>query len=81
MCVCVCVSSVVCWVGKGREGGGDDGVPARAHECVLTIHQMGTANAEILSTQPSNALSFNRCCTFGGFYASYNYSRARRQLP
>ena len=35
----MCVLRVV----GGRGGGSGGGVPASAHACVLTIHQMGTA--------------------------------------
>ena len=60
VCMCVCAVSGVCVGG----GGGGGVVPACARSCesvrtlvcVLTIHQMGTADAEILSTQRFQAL-------------------------
>ena len=45
--MCVCVRGV----GGADGGGGAGGVPACAPGCALTSHQMGTADAEILSTQ------------------------------
>ena len=63
MCVCVCVCVCVVWRGGG--GGGNCvracvSVCTRARGCVLTIHRIGTADAEILSTQRIQVLSLLR---------------------
>ena len=52
VCVCVCVFMSVRCAGEGG-GEGDSGVcmHEREHECLLPIHQMGTVDTEISSTQ------------------------------
>ena len=59
MILCACIFVCVCVVHAWGWGGG---VPACAHNrgCVLMIHEMDTADTEILSTHRFQALSLLR---------------------
>ena len=70
MCVCVCVCARMCTLGRG--GRGDVGVPVCTCGCVLRMDQMGTVDAEILSTRHFKMLSFKRRHKLGGIYVLYS---------
>ena len=70
VCVCVCVCGHVCTWGRG--GRGDGGVPVCTWGCILMICQMGTVDAEILSTQHFKTLAFRRRHKLGGIYVLYS---------